>query len=209
MEVHSRQSKSRRAIKKKTLLAIQQGENVKIVLEPGFKIRAENQVLAVQGFDVCRRRGNYGRHTQGLPGQIAEVRMLMKSGQPGLAHQGFKMQWRKPIQYNHDQGQLLYAVLQKQPSIHVHIERSDGTTLGRSWSVPCFGVALSTNEFVASTWGDTAGLMASAMIGTGWFERTGRSVCFPRGESNEVWRLSELGLEWLQSITRDNDVVVP
>lgn len=34
-------------------LAIQQGENVKIVLAPGFKIRAENQVLVVQGFDAC------------------------------------------------------------------------------------------------------------------------------------------------------------
>lgn len=155
------------------------------------------------------RRGKYGRHAQGLSGQIAEARMLVKSGPPGLAHQGFKMQWRKPIQYNLDQGQLLYAVLQKQPSIHVHIERSDGTTLGRSWSVPCFGVSLGPNEFVASTWGDTAGLMASAMMGTGWFERTGRSVCFPQDESNEVWRLSELGLEWLQSIAGSIEVVAP
>lgn len=106
---------------------------------------------------------------------------------------------RKPIQYNHDQGQLLYAVLQRQPGIQAHIERSDGRTLGQSWSVPCVGVSLGTNEFVANTWGDTAGLMASAMMGTGWFERTGRSVCFPQGEVNEVWRLSKLGLEWLQA----------
>lgn len=119
------------------------------------------------------------------------------------------MQWRKPIQYNHDHGQLLYAVLQRLPGIHVHIERSDGTTFGQSWSVPCCGIALGPNEFVASTWGDTRRLMASAMMGTGWFERTGRSVCFPQDEANEVWRLSELGLEWLRSIASSIEALAP
>ena len=104
---------------------------------------------------------------------------------------------RKPIQYNFGQGQLLYAVLARGACVRVDIERPDGTPYGSGFSVHVDGVALGPSEFIAGTWGDHRGLMASAMMGTGWFERTGRSVPLPAGEENEVWRLSQMGAEWL------------
>lgn len=57
-------------------------------------------------------------------------------------------------------------------------------------------------EFVALTFGDHGRLMADAMMGTGWFERTGRSVAAPAGEINEVWRLSRLGMDWQRAATQ-------
>lgn len=107
---------------------------------------------------------------------------------------------RKPILYNFGQGQMLYAVLEQEPFIQVRIERPDGCPYGAPfWSIAVCDLPLGRNEFVANTWGDHHGLMASAMFGTGWFERTGRDVAAPADEVNEVWRLSRLGVEWLDA----------
>ena len=105
---------------------------------------------------------------------------------------------RKPIQYNFDDGQLLYASLVRDPCIRVAVEWPSGE-LFAEWSVPAHSLHLAASEFVARTWGDTRGLMASAMLGTGWFVRTGRGVITGSGEPNEVWRLSDLGEEWVSS----------
>lgn len=94
---------------------------------------------------------------------------------------------------------MLYAVLSDSIGVHVAIERPDGVAYG-VWSVQAPGIMLEANEFVAQTWGDTLGLMASAMLGTEWFMRTGRSVAAPAGEVNEVWRLSDLGKEWVDTV---------
>lgn len=111
---------------------------------------------------------------------------------------------RKPIQYNFADGQMLYAVLQGGEVVHVGIELPDGAAYA-SWSVSVPGIVLDANEFVAQTWGDTHGLMASAMLGTGWFLRTGRRVALPAGEENEVWRLSDLGCEWMDAVANQQD----
>ena len=73
---------------------------------------------------------------------------------------------RKPIQYNFDDGQLLYASLVRDPCIRVAVEWPSGE-LFAEWSVPAHSLHLAASEFVARTWGDTRGLMASAMLGTG------------------------------------------
>ena len=106
---------------------------------------------------------------------------------------------RKPIRYNFDDGQFLYATLTHVPHIRIAVEWPNGTHYA-DWSLYGHSSDLSPNEFVARTWGDTRGLMASAMLGTGWFVRTGRGVITGSGEPNEVWRLSDLGEEWASSM---------
>lgn len=106
---------------------------------------------------------------------------------------------RKPIFYHFDDGMMFYAVLKAGAEIRVAIEHLDGRPYHPEWSVPAGDVVLQPLEFVARTWGDHHGLMASAMLGTGWFERTGGSYCTPTGEIHEIWRLSPLGVAWLDA----------
>ncbi len=105
---------------------------------------------------------------------------------------------RKPIRYNFDDGQLLYANLTRTAQIRVDIELPNGA-LYAEWSLSGHGLTLAPGEFVARTFGDTRGLMASAMLGTGWFDRTGQETYTGADERNEVWRLSDLGVEWIAS----------
>ena len=114
---------------------------------------------------------------------------------------------RKPIRYNFDDGQFLYASLDCDKRIRVDIQFPDGS-LFADWSLPVSELGLDPREFVARTWGDTRGLMASAMLGTGWFIRTGQEVTTSSGECNEIWRLSDLGVEWAAAVSKQSRVVI-
>jgi hypothetical protein len=114
---------------------------------------------------------------------------------------------RYPIRYNFGQGQLLYALLAQEPAgIKVWLELPDGSFYA-DFSVPAPGVPLARNEFVARTWGDYKGLMASAMMGTGLFQRTGKEIAHPVEEVNEIWQLSSGGVEWVVAITKEDHVI--
>lgn len=106
---------------------------------------------------------------------------------------------RKPIYYNFADGLLLYAVLYEHNGIQVLVEHSNGTQYA-CWSIPAVNRPLGEHEFIARTWGDQHRLMASAMMGTGWFERAGLEIAAPADEFNEIWRLSPLGREWLVTV---------
>jgi len=103
---------------------------------------------------------------------------------------------------------MLYAALcENEAGVQVWIEYLSGDLLA-FWSGPSNGIALAEHEFVAGTWGDTGGLMASAMLGTGWFARTGKVAAAPPDEVNEIWKVSPLGIEWLttQSVGKTTSV---
>ena len=102
-----------------------------------------------------------------------------------------------PIVY---EDQLLYALLDAPPDepIRVWIEQPLGTFYARFYHDAPYGL-VRPNEFIARTWDDPLGAMSRAMLGTGWFERTGDEISYPTDEFNEIWRLSELGIELLAS----------
>lgn len=113
------------------------------------------------------------------------------------------------ISYNFGDGQMLYALMARTngSGIRVWVERLDGIQYGDDWSVyvPGLALALVRDEFCAHTWGDYAGLMASAMLSTGWFMKTGKEFRFPESHvhndgSGEIWKLTHLGMVWLSCI---------
>lgn len=113
---------------------------------------------------------------------------------------------RSPITYNFAEGQMLYAVLCNiDGAVQVSVEHLNGDHMA-SWSVSPNGTVLGKHEFIAQTWGDTRGLMTSAMLGTGWFARTGKMAAVPSDESNEIWKVSPLGLEWLSAQRVDRNI---
>lgn len=105
------------------------------------------------------------------------------------------------IHYGFDNGQMLYALMSKAPNIRVWIEHLNGTFFAE-WSVLAGAVGLEIDEFCADTWGDHGGLMASAMLATGWFAQTGREFAYPIDHLHndgvgEIWKLTTFGAEWL------------
>lgn len=105
------------------------------------------------------------------------------------------------IYYGFDDGQMLYALMSRESGIRVWIEQLSGVFYGE-WSLNASDAALATDEFCADTWGDHNGLMASAMLATGWFERTGREFNYPVWHAHsdavgEIWKLSALGVQWI------------
>lgn len=103
---------------------------------------------------------------------------------------------RTPIAYNSRVPYLLYARLETiaGQGIRVTIEDSSGSQFGSAWSLKTLTSSATEAVFVANTWGDTAARMSSALLSTGWFERTGQSASFPCDEHNEVWKLSKFAI---------------
>lgn len=105
------------------------------------------------------------------------------------------------IYYGFDDGQMLYALMSRASGIRVWIERLNGAFYVE-WSMQVPDVPLAQDEFCAGTWGDHLGLMASAMLATGWFERTGREFAYPRTPIyndgvGEIWKLTPMGIQWV------------
>lgn len=108
-----------------------------------------------------------------------------------------------PIFYGFDNGNILYALMVRDQRIRVWIERPDGTFYA-PWSLENSNCNLSAGEFFANTWGDYHGLMASALLSTGWFKKTGKESIYPPGHIyddgwGEIWALADAGSAWLDS----------
>lgn len=111
---------------------------------------------------------------------------------------------KTPIYYGFA-GEMMYARLSSNDvSIRVWIERIEGGQYGDGWSIHHPEINLGKNEFCANTWGDHHGLMASAMLSTGWFEKTGRNFAYPAAHVHndgvgEIWKLTDAGIEWVEA----------
>lgn len=108
------------------------------------------------------------------------------------------------ISYNNSDGQMLYALMTRSNGIRVWIEKLDGTRYGEDWSVYVPNTSLDSDEFCANTWGDHLGQMASAMLATGWFMKTGKEFRYPESHpmsdgDGEIWALTHLGIVWLSA----------